>query len=314
MREDEGMGNVPTVSTAFRSEVLRRDAASRAWLDEVPGLWQHLATAWSIDIVDSPRPGSTSLVIPVVTSIGIRAAAKLVSPVIAVEAEAAALSAFRGTGAVKLFEADTVHNAMLLEWLDGPSLSEMADRGTAMAIAGRLSAKLATATPPAGAPRLAEQARGWAAQLRDQHEVAHRSRSALPNEVLERALRVVLWLASDETSTPTHGDLSLDNILHAQGGRWVAIDPLLRVGTAANDAHTVVRSHLALALSADDPTALLADWTRRFTDTAQVDFAQAQALSFARYVSTYYWESQHQGTHTAVTPLSTAASLLAPMA
>ncbi|POH64786.1 hypothetical protein C3B61_11510 [Cryobacterium zongtaii] len=308
-----GMDTFPEISSAFRAEVTRRDALAAQWLEGLPGLWRSLAAAWGLDVVGSPRTGATSLVVPVVTRTGIRAAVKLVSPVVRIEAEVSALSAFGGRGAVILLDADTTRQAMLLEWIDGPALSEMADKGAAMAIAGQLSHELATATSPAGAPGLAGQACGWLAQLREQHEVAQQSGSAMSDEHLQLAVRIVQQLASDGTSTLTHGDLSLSNILQADSDRWVAIDPLLLIGTSANEAHTVVRSHLSTAMSADAPVAVLADWTRRFTETAGVDYTWAQALSFARYVGSYYWESQNEGASANVARLRRAALLLAPL-
>lgn len=307
------METIPQISPAFRLEVVRRDASSARWLEGVPGLWRSLAAEWGLELVGATRSGATSLIVPVVTRSGVRAAVKLVSPVVRIEAEVAALSAFGGRGAVTLLETDTTRQAMLLEWIDGPALSEMTDRGAAMAIAGQLSHELATATPPAGAPSLAGQARSWLAQLRQQHEVAHQSGSAMPEEHLELAIQIIQQLASDGTSTLTHGDLSLANILQADSERWVAIDPLLLIGTSANEAHTVVRSHLSAAIGADAPLSILADWTRRFTETAGVDYAWAQALSFARYVASYYWESQNEGAPANVARLRRAALMLAPL-
>lgn len=307
------METIPQISPAFRAEVIRRHASSAQWLEGLPGLWRSLAARWGLDIVGVTRFGATSLVVPVVTRSGIRAAVKLVSPVVRIEGEVSALSAFGGRGAVTLLETDSIRQAMLLEWIDGPALSEMADKGAAMAIAGQVSHELATATPPAGAPSLAGQACGWLAQLRGQHEVAKQSGSAMPDEHVELAVQIIQRLASDGTSTLTHGDLSLSNILRADADRWVAVDPLLLIGTSANEAHTVVRSHLGSAISTNDGVALLADWTRRFTETAGVDYNLAQAVSFARYVASYYWESQNEGAPANVAGLRQAALLLAPL-
>ncbi|WP_165066443.1 aminoglycoside phosphotransferase family protein [Marisediminicola senii] len=308
------MGTSPTVTATFSAEILRRDTSAARWLDGLPGLWRSLSTEWGVEIDGPTRNGATSLVVPVVTRSGVRAAVKLASPVVRIDPEVAALSAFAGRGAVRLLDADTTRQAMLLEWIDGTALSELHDTVAAMAIAGRLSRELAGATPPPDAPSLAGQANGWSAQLREQHLVAQRSGAALSNEHLQVALEAIDRLASDGTSTLTHGDLSLANILQADGDRWVAIDPLLLVGTPANEAHTVTRSHLATAIGSDDPSALLVNWTRRFTEAAEVDFSTAHALSFARYIASYYWESQNDGEPVNVARLRQAALLLAPLA
>lgn len=309
--QDDGVESTLEVSAAFRAEVLRRDTSASWWLDALPDLWRRLSHAWGLSAAGPVETGATSLVVSVVTQIGTRAALKLASPLVAVEGEAAALNAFGGHGAVTLLEADVERQAMLLEWLDGPALSEMSDHDAAMSIAGGLSRELASATPPLGAPHLSAQAAEWLIQLREQHGVAQQRGLALPDHVMELAVEIVEQLASDGTATLTHGDLSLSNILQADADRWVAIDPLLLAGTAANEAHTVVRSHMALISSADDPPALLHRWTRRFTDAAGVDHTMAHALSFARFMASYYWESQNRGATTDVARLRQAALWLA---
>ncbi|WP_165759580.1 aminoglycoside phosphotransferase family protein [Rathayibacter oskolensis] len=299
------------VGARFRAEITRRDPSAAEWLERLPGVWTELSAEWHLEAVGTARAGATSLVVPVVTPSGVRAALKLVSPVMSMDAEAAALSAFGGRGAVTLLEADSARRAVLLEWIDGPSLAETADRGAAMSIAGRLTTELAAATPPSGAPRLAGQTSGWIRQLRAQHEDARRAGTALPEQHLKLATEIIRQLAADGTTTLTHGDLSLSNILQAAPDRWVAVDPALLVGTAANEAHTVVRGLLPTAIEAEDPLRLLGDWARRFTEAAGVDHSLAQALSFARFVSSYYWESQHRGAPADVAALRRAALLLA---
>ena len=155
------MGNLPGVSAAFISEIVRREVSSIQWVEELPGLWASVARQWGLEMAGPLRTGATSLVIPVVTRTGLRAGVKLVSPVVTIDAEVSALRAFAGRGAVTLLEAEDARQAMLLEWIDGPALSEMTDMGAAAAIAGRLTRELALAVPPTGAPRLADQAGPW---------------------------------------------------------------------------------------------------------------------------------------------------------
>lgn len=303
------MESVLEISASFRSELARRDPSAMQWLDDLPDLWRTLSTEWSMVAVGPARTGATSLVVPVVTRSGIRAALKLVSPVASMESEASALRAFGGRGAVALLDADVDRRALLLEWVDGPALLETDDVAAAMSIAGRLSRELAEATPPSGAPRLAEQAPGWLEQLHAQHGRALQNGTALPDRHLEAASEIIRHLSSDATATLTHGDLSLSNILQPASGRWVAVDPSLLVGTAANEAHTVVRSRLTAVLEAEEPLVLLREWTRRFAEAADVDPSWAQALSFARYLSSYYWESQNGGDPAAVAGLRQASLL-----
>jgi streptomycin 6-kinase len=322
------VGTFPDVSAAFRAAISRRESiagrsspggstspqsSAQRWLDGLPRLWLDVAARWAVDVAGAPRTGGTSVIVPVVTRAGIRAAVKLVGPAGDVGAESAALSAFAGRGAVTVYKTDLRRQALLLEWIDGSALSGMADTGAAMTIAGKISRELAGASPPPGAPRLADKAGRWITLLRDQHTRARRSGSALPENFLDLAIRIVGELRVDTTRTLTHGDLSLSNILRADSGRWVAIDPVLLVGTAANDAHTVVRGRVGAALRADDPGALLAIWTRQFSAAADVDYDRSLSLSFARFVASYYWESQHGEEARTVADLRDAARALAPL-
>ena len=118
---------------------------------------------------------------------------------------------------------------------------------------------------------------------------------AVPEELFTLVLTIVGELGNDTTRTLTHGDLSLSNIMRASPDRWVAIDPYLLAGTAANEAHTVIRSHLPAILASRSPGSLLRGWTAGFSDAAGVEVGQAQRISLARYLASYYWEAQHGG-------------------
>lgn len=221
------MESILEVSAAFSAEVLRRDTSAAWWLEDLHDLWRSLSREWDLSAAGPIETGMTSLVVPVVAQTGTRAALKLVSPVVSIEGEAAALNAFDGRGAVTLLEADVERQAMLLEWVDGPALSEMADQGAAMSIAGRLSRELASAIPPLGAPHLCEQAAAWLAQLRAQHEIAQQSELALSDRHLELAAEVIEQLASDDAATLTHGGGSRtgDRRHHLHHGRHAPTGP-----------------------------------------------------------------------------------------
>ncbi|WP_158228024.1 aminoglycoside phosphotransferase family protein [Pseudonocardia sp. MH-G8] len=299
------------VDPSFRAQVLRRSPDSQAWLEDLPRLWTSLLRRWHLAPVGAARYGGTSVVLPVEESAsGRRAAVKLVSPAASAADEAAALTAFHGQGAVRLFDVDVETPALLLEWLDGPSLSSAPNRSRAMRIAGEIAAQLATAAAPPGSPRLADQASTWLAQLRHQHDAAQRAGTAVPDAHFHLAAEIVSGLTEVSTGTPTHGDLSLLNIMRGDRG-WVAVDPLLVTGSAAWEAHTVIRSHLPDIADADDPVELSSRWIREFTDAAGLDHREAGLLSFARFVASYYWESQNQGDTGTVEGLRRMATAIA---
>lgn len=275
-------------------EVRRRDPGADAWLTELPTLWQEMSARWGLSIVGEPATGSVSLVVPVRRSNGL-AALKLISPTVDAGEEAAALSAFDGHGAVRLLDADVARQALLLEWLEGPTLAAKPDIAEAISTAGAVARELACIPAPEGAPTLSGGASGWIELLHQQHAMALHRGSAAPEELFAAVVTIVRELGNDTTSTLTHGDLSLSNIMRASPGRWVAIDPYLIAGTAANEAHTVIRSHLPALLTTANPRDQLRDWTAGFSDAAGIAVDQAQRISMARYLASYYWEAEHGG-------------------
>ena len=298
-------------SATFRAEVLRRDPDAVGWLDHLPTLQWELIRAWHLTPTGPLRYGATAAVLPVDSPEG-PAALKVISPFVDAGPEAAALAAFGGDGAVRMLAADHARNALLLEWLDGPDLSTVGDLGAMVRIAGGLARRLAVAEPDGGPmPRLADGAAGWREQLLAQHTEAIDRGDAVDEPSLQRALRAIEGLAGDSTATVAHGDLAPSNVRRSVDGRWIAVDPQGVRGTAAFDAHTVVRGRLATVLSGADPAGQLAALTRSFAEAAGVDAGSALELSFARYVSSYYWESQHQGDPETVVHLRAATTIAA---
>lgn len=279
----------------FRAQVLRRSPEGRAWLDDLPRAWALVSRRWDLKAVDEVRTGMTSVVVPVrERRSGRRAVVKLVGPAASADQEATALAAFAGHGAVALLDADLDSRALLLEWLDGPPLSQLSDRNRAMRIAGGIAAQLSAVAAPSTAPSLPAQLSVWLEQLGGQHETARSTCHALPEEHFQVAVHAVHALAGEHAPRLTHGDLSLFNILHSTRG-WVAIDPLLVAGRGEWEAHTVVRSYLPEIIASQQPAAAVEHWTRQFTEAAGLDHRRALSLSFARFVGSYYWESQNGG-------------------
>lgn len=229
--------------------------------------------------------------------------------------EATALQCFDGRGAVRLFDADLDQGALLLEWLTGPSLASANDPEFDVRTAGSIAATLAQADRPTSVSSLAEGAAGWSRQLAEQHDRALVRGDAFDDDLFSRVVQIVDELGIDPTSTLTHGDLSLENIAQRTSGEWVAIDPLLVMGTRAHEAHTVVRSLLPQMVAGpgvdgpgvdgpgvdgprvNEPGAAerLGRWLRLFSRAAGVDPAWAARLSLARFVASYYAESQTSG-------------------
>ncbi|MBP2407291.1 aminoglycoside phosphotransferase family protein [Brachybacterium fresconis] len=290
---------LPTVDEAFRHRVLGQDdEACRAWLDSISGVCDDVARRWELEQAGPPSFGGTGIVLPVTVRGTRPAALKLLSPIADVHAEHRALSALHGHGTVEVHDADLERSALLLEFMDGPTLAEVSKRMRsleAVSIAGRVAGRIAEVPAPRDAPQLAEGAGPWLEQLEEQHEAAHRLGIAVDGRTFAAAVGAVERLGRTRSGTLTHGDLSFENIMRPGDGTWIAIDPLFVAGPVEHEAHTVLRSLLPKIVGAPDPGAAMTEVVRAFCTAADADPALALDISYARFVASFYWESQHQG-------------------
>lgn len=297
-----------TIPSEFQEEIIRRNKQSQDWIDQLPETLETLSRKWALSWNDRPAFGRTGLVVPVDTSFG-QAALKLISPAGNVKEEARALNLFAGKAIVHLLNVALPERALLLERLDSSRSIHTLPPEVAVTIAGEIANNLATAVAPIDIPSLTRNAQGWEFGIREQHERARSQGAQVPEQQLEGAVEAILALTKDTTDTMTHGDLSLDNIMKSSTGAWVAIDPQLTSGPIIHEAHTVVRSLLPLVLASDTPQMLMADLTMRFCNASGADYEGAQRLSLARYVASYYWESQNNGDPANISRLRRAADL-----
>ncbi|WP_193103496.1 aminoglycoside phosphotransferase family protein [Brachybacterium sp. FME24] len=283
------------IEPTFRNRLLRHDPASAPWLEALPGHFVDVCARWNLWQSDAPRYGGTSIVIPVHGAPEGEAALKIVSPLADPATENLALAALAGHGVVRLFRFHEESRALLLERLDGPALSEHNDRFEVARIAGAVARTIASVPAPPDAPRLCDTSRRWLPMLQEQHAQARSAGNALPEATFHRAARIVEGLTAEASTTLTHGDLSLENILRRDDGVWIAIDPGYLCAPVEYEAHTILRGLLAALMASADPRAALRDVIAQFCEAAQADAARAEELSFARFVASFYWESQHEG-------------------
>ncbi len=288
------MRNTLSIPTDFYAEVLRRDPDSISWLEQIPALFARLCALWNLTQDGDPMFGRTAIVVPVMRG-SIPAALKLVSPFVDVQAEARALKVLKGAATVQLLDASLSHRALLLDRLEQESLKEAHTPREAVAIAGRIAASISAVPAHNDAPQMSATALDWLAGIRTQHARAIESGHQVSEDQFGIVEDIIGHLARHDSATMTHGDLSIDNILRSSPGHWVAIDPYFQAGPVTNEAHTVVRSYLPEIFTSDTPSRMLENLTREFCTAAQVRYLDAQRLSFARYVASYYWEAQNGG-------------------
>lgn len=175
-------------------------------------------------------------------------------------AEAAALSAWRDSGAaVRLLDADVASATLLLERISPGTPLPGGDEATAVEVAAALLSRLHAAPRPAFPfPTLARAypARERRARADAAHEL--RTRGAVPAglPLLPRARAAAMRLcASSARDVLLHGDF-LDKNLLRDGARYVAIDPMPRVGDPCSDIGFFAAAHPPAAAMLDRAGAL----------------------------------------------------------
>lgn len=204
------------------------------WLAGLPELIDEVARDWELT-VGAPYPLSFHWVTPVIRADGSAAVLKLGVPGGHLSAQAEALRAYGGHGAVRLLGHDPERGALLLEHADPGSPAAAlvpgadADATAALVRVGRRLHRI----PPAGCtlPELAEEAESFSAHLR-----RFPGDEPVPRRLVERAGALFGELcASAPDHLVLHGDLHHDNVLRAGREPWLAIDPHGVVGDPGYD-------------------------------------------------------------------------------
>lgn len=289
--------------------------AGARWIDELPGVVAGLGDQWGLSDFAGPFGGGThAYVTPVRRSDGSRAVLKV--PMVDEEnlAEATALHAYAGDGAVRLLDFDPDSGALLLEWARPgtellnqpgfPSLEGRPENAEKVAFACGLYRRLRrpVTTASAGFPPF-PMATDLVAGLRKRLEETN---SALA-ELLSPRLRecVDYWCgASAEPDGPlliVNRDTHLGNIVAAEREPWLLIDPKPCLGEAAFDV-----GFLLMIQVQSNPTREHADTVVAITAAASdVDPERARGWALIRAVEEMAWAIEDEDNdmltlHTAV--------------
>jgi streptomycin 6-kinase len=175
---------------------------------------------------------SCAWVAPVTRADGTRAVLKLGMPHFEAEHEMAGLRVWNGDPMVRLLDADESTGALLLERCEpGTSLRLQPEREQDEVIAGLL--RRAWRNPPAPHPfrPLSALTAAWREETMEQ-------KSDWPDRaIVDEGLRLLCELSSEAPDRVLLAtDLHAGNVLRAQRGGWLAIDPKPFVGDPAYDA------------------------------------------------------------------------------
>lgn len=260
-------------------------AEGRRWTDALPGLVRALCRQWSVTIDDSAPigHGANALVVPVR-----RGAHLLVLKVSwyppAMAAEAAALTAWDGRGAVRLVDDRLDDGALLLERLDAGRSLRTVEIFAAATIAGALIRRL-TVPAPAGLPRVAAYGLEVGASL---HDRQRRLGDPLPAGWVDTAAERVRELAATTGEHLVHADLHYGNVLTGTRETWLAIDPRAVVGDPELSVPELLWTRVD-EIADSDVRPLL----RTVADAGGLDLERAEHWVTVRAVDYWLWGLEH---------------------
>ncbi len=248
-----------------------------AWLQELPYTVRELRRRWSLELGEpfAQQDSSAAWVAPARRSDGTMAVLKLGMPHMEGEAEIAGLRFWADDPTVRLIDADTALNAMLLErCVPGHSLRVVAEPEQDVVIASLLRRMWRRPTAPHPFRPLSVMIRHWIeSTLADVQRWpdAGKTREGLRlMEELARAAPHDVLLATD---------LHAGNVLAAKREPWLVIDPKPFVGDPAYDATQHLLNCSARLMA--DPLGLVG----RFSDLLCVDAQRVRLWTFARLVA-----------------------------
>jgi streptomycin 6-kinase len=263
------------------------------WLEVLQERIEDAAARWSLELGE-PFPGSgTGWVAPVVRPDGSDAVLKVAHREPSSEHEADGLRAWRGRGAVKVFDSYRTDDSCVLlieRCVPGTILRDAATEPEQDEIVASFFRELWAAPIPDGIEPLSVLAATWANEL-----------DGVDDPFADEARRIFTELGSDATEQALLAtDLHAYNVLRAEREPWLVIDPKPFVGDPAYDPV----QHLLNCLDrvAADPMGV----TERVASLCGVSVERLRLWLFARCVSEFAGASFDAG------PIRTIAAALAP--
>lgn len=275
---------VTTIHTAFGD-------AGDAFLRDLPRLLDAYAQRWELTLLPAFPNLSYNYVAPVLRRDGSEAVLKLGVPHRESRSEMAALAFYGGAGCVRLLEVDPDCGALLLARLrPGATLRALVYTDDVQATAA-LADVMAALWRPAPATHAMLTVGGWAEGLATLRPTFGGETGPFPAHLVEIAERLFAeLLASSRAPVVLHGDLHHDNVLAAQGERWLAIDPKGVVGEREFEVYAMLRNPLGWPLTQPDPPRILRRRIDQVADQLGLDRERMRLWSVAQCVLSAWWD------------------------
>ena len=275
---------VTTIRTTFGD-------AGDAFLCDLPRRLDEYAQRWGLTLLPAFPHLSYNYVAPAVRRDGSEAVLKLGVPHRELRSEVAALTHYAGAGCVALLEADPDGGALLLARLrPGATLRQLVytDDVKTTAILAEVMAALWRPAPAAHAMLTIDV---WAAELAALRLHFGGGTGPFPAPLVDTAEGLFAeLLASSAALVVLHGDLHHDNVLAAQGGRWLAIDPKGVVGEREFEVYALLRNPLGWPLAQPDPAHVLRRRIDQIADRLGLDRERMRLWSVAQCVLSAWWD------------------------
>jgi len=268
--------------------------AGRDWLHGLGEALRDAAERWSLRLLPPFAGLSYAWVAPALRRDGEPVVLKATVPSPALRAEAEALRAFGGRGAVRLLDADPERGLLLLERLaPGTPLLAVEDDDRATQIAAPILREL-PAEPPGGAafPTLADRLLG----LRRLRNRFGGGTGPFPPDLVATAESLARdLLASSPPPRLLHGDLHHTNVLAAGRQPWLAIDPKGVLGDPAYEPAAFLRNPEPRLKAAPDPGRLLARRLDRLAAELPCERARLRDWGVVHSVLSAWWTFEDHG-------------------
>jgi streptomycin 6-kinase len=278
-----------TIPASLRDSIAGTEGASE-WLAALTDLVDDCERRWHIRCGEPFEGGVASWAAPATRADGTDAVLKISWPHREAREEATALRLWNGDGAIRLYEEDRAHYALLVErCVPGTKLLDARLRpDDALRIGADLLGRLWHA-PDDGSryERLGVVTAEWACQLRERME---RLRPPFDPGLVELAAQLLEILpASASREVVVHGDFNPGNVLAATREPWLAIDAKPMVGDPAYDP-----SQLVLQVDPTNDASVVRDRFERFGARVGEDPRRLLSWAVARGVESAMWERANE--------------------
>jgi streptomycin 6-kinase len=279
------------------------------WVTNLPRLVRDVMTEWQLSYDGAPMCGYGSLVLPVLTADGGRAAAKFAWPHDEEEHEHLLLQTLHGNGTARLYRADPARHVMLLERLDFTrDLNSVEVIEACEIIAGLYERIHVTAIPQL--KTLTSYIARWTDDLARLPTTA-----PIPRRLVEQAQSLGTDFLADPDSTgrAIHGDLHFENVLAGEREPWLVIDPKPMSGDPHYEVAPLLWNRWDEVIASGDARKAIRARFFAAVDTAGLDEARARDWVVVRMVHNAMWavhddpELAHPGTTEWITTAITIA-------